>query len=674
MQLLREIFLQSCRRCAILRHYLDMLAIRLFLQLRMEPTVKSLLLGIVSILLLTSALYASATEAVTTPNGLFYQETEGVRGPVRTEPLDDPNVLWTRNLATGIFYSTAIATTSYAYTGSGLNDPREAAQYSIGGDGTPDYVRLGNEWEVACAYDSGYWAAVDRSAGNMNTLYLMEAWGDTVWTYDLGFGAVAGVDGMQFSLYENRLIVYMTRAPDLTPRLLVWDLNLQGNTPWVDYVFPEGEGLYARALAISSDGSVIAGTADQYCHVIETDGVVVRDVVDFQASTDALALSADGTFLMSGFQAARLYRWNGTDYEMRWQVGLGSRFVGQLMISPDTTYAVSCWYWNTYDRNYIRVHSMELGWSIWSYQYNTGSDLQDLPVDADMSADGDWFAVGSWGDAGSNNGEAVVFSRWYPTPYFELDMAGSCFSLDLSADAHYLIAAGKHVHANEFGNGGDAYVVDLDLPPEEPLPVLIEPGITGPEAVCFCQDTVNLELTLANSGYESFMIDSIVVIADTVSQYWVEYDSLVFAESIMPGDSQLFQLRFFVCGDVEYSFEFSIYAADTVLLASYRPEFIWDCLPTEEPVNLHPTAFIISAHPNPFNSTASLAFELPGASDVTFLVSDILGRIVEERHSGSLSAGSHHFTWNANDLPSGIYFARLDSRFGSRLQKLILLK
>jgi hypothetical protein len=90
------------------------------------------------------------------------------------------------------------------------------------------------------------------------------------------------------------------------------------------------------------------------------------------------------------------------------------------------------------------------------------------------------------------------------------------------------------------------------------------------------------------------------------------------------------------------------------------------------------TAALLEAHPNPFNSSTVLSFELPHAGRVTLEVFDIMGRNVGARpaspeiaasqtragqalplQNGWLPAGSHEIIFDGSSLPSGIYLARL---------------
>jgi len=78
---------------------------------------------------------------------------------------------------------------------------------------------------------------------------------------------------------------------------------------------------------------------------------------------------------------------------------------------------------------------------------------------------------------------------------------------------------------------------------------------------------------------------------------------------------------------------------------------------------------IISAFPNPFNSTCALKFSLLVPSLVELTVYDAFGRLVEEVGSGSYPVGFHSASWNASDKPSGLYLARLEVHSNSGITR-----
>jgi len=83
---------------------------------------------------------------------------------------------------------------------------------------------------------------------------------------------------------------------------------------------------------------------------------------------------------------------------------------------------------------------------------------------------------------------------------------------------------------------------------------------------------------------------------------------------------------------------------------------------------------LLSVYPNPFNPTTTISFALPDAAEVLLSVYDVNGRLVNTLVNGYRSAGIHKVTFDASDLPSGIYFAQIEAVNLHVMQKLILLK
>ena len=77
--------------------------------------------------------------------------------------------------------------------------------------------------------------------------------------------------------------------------------------------------------------------------------------------------------------------------------------------------------------------------------------------------------------------------------------------------------------------------------------------------------------------------------------------------------------------------------------------------------------------PNPFNSTTTIHYDLPSATNVSLKVYDLLGREVASLAHGHSDAGYHQVQWKAN-VASGIYFYRLQTEGFVATKKMILLK
>ncbi len=113
-----------------------------------------------------------------------------------------------------------------------------------------------------------------------------------------------------------------------------------------------------------------------------------------------------------------------------------------------------------------------------------------------------------------------------------------------------------------------------------------------------------------------------------------------------------------------------------------HPDFLWGGIYIQDRVTdvtdgttALPSTFTVAQNfPNPFNPSTSIPFYLPASSDVEFEVVDILGRSVLNLNSQRYSAGTHVITVDGSQLPSGVYFYRLESLFGSQTRKMTLIK
>jgi hypothetical protein len=79
-------------------------------------------------------------------------------------------------------------------------------------------------------------------------------------------------------------------------------------------------------------------------------------------------------------------------------------------------------------------------------------------------------------------------------------------------------------------------------------------------------------------------------------------------------------------------------------------------------------------YPNPFNPSTTISFSLPSISFVSLKIFDLLGREVATVVSEEMSAGKYTKQWNANGMPSGIYYFRLQAGSFSESKKLVLLR
>ena len=85
------------------------------------------------------------------------------------------------------------------------------------------------------------------------------------------------------------------------------------------------------------------------------------------------------------------------------------------------------------------------------------------------------------------------------------------------------------------------------------------------------------------------------------------------------------------------------------------------------------------AHPNPFNNSVSISFEMPNSKNVNLTIFDMKGRLVRQLSLGVLGIGSHKVLWDGkndlgNELSSGIYMMVLELGDEFNIQKISLVK
>lgn len=94
---------------------------------------------------------------------------------------------------------------------------------------------------------------------------------------------------------------------------------------------------------------------------------------------------------------------------------------------------------------------------------------------------------------------------------------------------------------------------------------------------------------------------------------------------------------------------------------------------TVEPLPL-PTAFDVSARPNPFNPKTTIVWSQPESGHVLVRVCDLLGRVVATPLDGWRSAGVHAAIFDGDGLASGSYWVRIEAPGRERILRVTLLK
>ncbi len=115
--------------------------------------------------------------------------------------------------------------------------------------------------------------------------------------------------------------------------------------------------------------------------------------------------------------------------------------------------------------------------------------------------------------------------------------------------------------------------------------------------------------------------------------------------------------------------------ADTWALLEFGPE---GSTGVNDPTgdNRVPASFVLNQnYPNPFNPSTRVSFDVPRAAKITLAVYNLLGQKVATLVNERLAAGRHEMTWNAQNLPSGMYIMYLQADGSvTSSRKMMLLK
>ncbi len=103
-------------------------------------------------------------------------------------------------------------------------------------------------------------------------------------------------------------------------------------------------------------------------------------------------------------------------------------------------------------------------------------------------------------------------------------------------------------------------------------------------------------------------------------------------------------------------------------------EFLHGTLSITVPPQAPESFFLSQNFPNPFNPTTTISYRLLEPGNVKLAVYDVLGRIIATLVDGTENSGDYSVDFNGSDLPSGVYFYRLQVGASAVTRKLVLIK
>lgn len=90
---------------------------------------------------------------------------------------------------------------------------------------------------------------------------------------------------------------------------------------------------------------------------------------------------------------------------------------------------------------------------------------------------------------------------------------------------------------------------------------------------------------------------------------------------------------------------------------------------------ISPISFnIVSSHPNPFNPSTTIRYELPITTNVKLSIHDMIGQAVATLVDEEKPAGTYEVVWDAGNLPTGVYICEMASTGIYTFRKLVLIR
>ncbi len=195
----------------------------------------------------------------------------------------------------------------------------------------------------------------------------------------------------------------------------------------------------------------------------------------------------------------------------------------------------------------------------------------------------------------------------------------------------------------------------------------------GDEGTIRIDEPISLTVTLALPG-SSFSV--LTEVTKTLSVY--HHRNLCWANEYNTGSG-------YVIGSSEIDFYggIQIYAIDPpdgVTWTSESGVFLSTVSSIDDPLIPDRSPRLFQNHPNPFNPSTTLAFELLESAPIYMRIHALDGRLVRTlRRNVFFDAGRHEMQWNGCDdagriQPSGTYFYRLQTGAYSETRPMILIK
>ena len=190
-----------------------------------------------------------------------------------------------------------------------------------------------------------------------------------------------------------------------------------------------------------------------------------------------------------------------------------------------------------------------------------------------------------------------------------------------------------------------------------------------------------LPLPDSTSNYWSSVIDSVFRYIDEIYPY---VNEIIAADDLAAGQDPNYNSTYYnLLWDELDSLTISVIHCAIVDLASiWQTAWINAGSPTLSFINKQsiPNVYVLDQnHPNPFNPTTTLRYDLPEDVMVNITIYDMMGRQVKTLINGKQSAGYKSLKWNATNnlgqsVSAGLYLYMIQAGDFRQIRKMVLFK
>jgi uncharacterized delta-60 repeat protein len=469
-----------------------------------------------------------------------------------------------------------------------------------------------------------------------------------------------------------------------------------GDTLWVGYYnSPVGKGSELYDMAIDNNNNVIVtgssdGTNYSDCATVkyDSDGNLLwakrYDKGDIDAAY-ALAVDQSGNICIAGYSSKSYqsynyltikynpngdtlwtYNFNGIENASDVAKAIAVDNTGSIIVSGTTDY-----YWGTVD--FVTIKLNPSGDTVWTAQYNSPQNGYDYFSAMAIDGSNNIYVTGEIYKIGGNHDIITIKYNPYGDTVWTRRYSG-------------LANGDDKVYAFAVDNSGNVFITGSTYYAE-----------TGFDYLTIKYNSSGVQQwlrTYAGLGYSNYLDYAYSIVLDDFGNSYVtgatEISTYDFDYATIKYDSdgnEKWVIKYNGTGELnDYANSVCIDNSGYVYVTGFSMGVGtgWDFATIkytqtpssleENPQNIPAVFKLYENYPNPFNPSTTISWQSPVGSWQTLKVYDVLGNEVVTLVDEFRGAGRYEVNFNASNLPSGIYFYKLQAGDYVQTRKMILLK